>query len=669
MDTVASMFRGRAARAALLAALAVLAALAAVEAAGAGRGWWFSWARELSVALLVLLSAWSAGRFALGIVLGEDSEGRRGVVVETAAGLSILCGATMALGTLGGVRPVLLALLLAAGLVPAARGWLARRRGAVDPAPDLPSPARCRQPAASSWPSWPGNIAVAAVLALGFLYASLPPVFYDTLVYHLGLPNLYLATGSLTYWSGSYLSSYPQNAEMLGVLAMALGGEKAAQLLGFGIACLIVVAVRRLARREAGAAGADLAFLFLASQWPFWFGACFGKNDLTGALFLVAALAVALEPSPSRPLRSLAVAGALAGFGVGVKLTNALPALLIACVPLLERGVLTRERARRSAVFLLAVLVTASPWPVRNAVYRGNPFFPAFYSLLGGRDFSQAAAERMERDSLMDMDRSPGAAAARVAGIGFDRERYASGGELSPLTIPLLLLGLALSRRRETAAPLGIALLTLAGGVGFLSAVVRVYAIAWVLVPLAAAVAYARFRAWPWRAAVVLAVAAAAVPGLAFSTRMLEAVSAGGHRVFLGRLDPADYLAGRVNYLEVADYANARLPDDSRILAVGTSRTVYIRRRCDAPSAWDDAWIARASRPGADPTALRDELRDMGYTHVLLNAQELQESEPARRAAGILGDPAAPGRLDAFFRTLRPLFGANGCTLFEIPGS
>ena len=425
--------------------------------------------------------------------------------------------------------------------------------------------------------------------------------------------------------------------------------------------------MRSLARREAGAAGADLAFLFLVSQWPFWFGACFGKNDPTGALFLVAGLALALEPSPSRPLRSLAVAGALAGFGVGVKLTNALPALLIACVPLLERSLLTKVRVRRAAVFLLAVLVTASPWPVRNAVYRGNPFFPAFYSLLGGRDFSQGAAERMERDSLMDMDRSPGAAAARVAGIGFDRERYASGGELSPLTIPLLLVGLALSRRRETAAPLGIALLTLAGGVGFLSAVVRVYALAWVLVPLAAAVAYARFRAWPWRSAVVLAMTAAAVPGFAFSARMLETVSAGGSRVFLGRVDPADYLADRVNYLEVAEYANARLPDDSRILAVGTSRTVYIRRRCDAPSAWDDAWIARASRPGADPAALRGELRKLGYTHVLLNAQELRESEPARRAAGILNDPAAAGRLDAFFRTLHPVFGANGCTLFEIP--
>jgi hypothetical protein len=272
----------------------------------------------------------------------------------------------------------------------------------------------------------------------------------------------------------------------------------------------------------------------------------------------------------------------------------------------------------------------------------------------------------MERDTLQDMDRSPGAAALRVAKIGFDRERYASGGELSPLTMPLLLAGLLLSRRRETAAPLGIALVTLAAGVGYLSAVVRAYAVAWTLVPLAGAVALARFRGRAWRAAVVVIVGAATAHGFLFSARMIETVSAGGSRVFLGRLAPEAYLAERVNYLPVAEFANSRLPADARILVVGSARTAYIHRRCDAPSAWDDAWIARASRPDADPQALREELRTMGYSHVLLNAREMRESEPARRAAGILNDPGAADRLDRFFRSLRPVASGNDCVLFEV---
>ena len=649
--------RGKTADIPILGAAAALALLAAAEASGISHGFWLSWPRELCVALVVLLAAWSTGRFALARLLGADDAARHGPVVATTAGLAIFCPATMVLGLAGLLRPWLIALLIAVALVPAAREWLAKRRAAALPREETVE---------GRWPSWPGRLAVIVTLALGFPYAALPPIFYDTLVYHLGFPSQYLATGSLTYWSGSYLQSYPQNAEMLGTIAMALGGEKAAQILGYGIACLVVIEVRRLARREAGAAGADLAFLFLVSQWPFWFGACFGKNDLTGALFLLAALSLALEPSPTRPLRWCAAAGAIAGAAVGVKLTNGLPALLIVLLPALGQGQMQSERARRVAVGVLALVIAASPWMLRNVVYRGNPFFPAFYSLLGGKDFSASAAQRMEGDSLMVLDRSPAAVTDRIAHIGFDRQRYASGGEVSPLTVTTLILGVALARRRRSAAAPAIGLITLVLGVGFLTAVVRVYAIAWVVAGVAAAVVLARFRAWPWRAAVVVAIVAAAIPQFVFSARMLETVSGGGSSVFLGRIDPERYLAERVNYIPVAAYVNEHLADDSRILAVGSARIAYFHRRCDAPSAWDDAWIARASQPGADPAALRDELVRGGYTHVLLNASELGASAQEQRAAGIQGDPAAAQRLNEFFRALRPIFTAEGCTLFEL---
>ncbi|MBZ5641052.1 MAG: hypothetical protein LAO51_20115 [Acidobacteriia bacterium] len=653
-----------AARSAILGALAALAILAFVEATGVAHGWAFSWARELSCALLILFAAWSVGGWLSRRLLGRDAAGRAGHVVATALGLGVLALATFAAGVAGMLRPPVLWLLVAAASSPAAAAWRERRRAGPAPAGPAPDEGVPR----SRWPAWPGRVAAAPVFLVGFLYASLPPTFYDTLVYHLGLPSLYLATKSLTYWNGSYLACYPQNAEMLNVVAMALGGEKAAQILSFGLACLLAAAVARMARGEAGREGSDLALLLLASQWPFWFEACFAKNDLLGALFLLPALSLVLERAPARPLRTLALAGVLAGLGVGVKLTNALPALLIGCVPALQRGRASRERMLRPAVFLLAVLAAASPWLVRNAVHRGNPFFPAFYSVLGGRDFSSEAAERMKRDTLQEMDRSPVAVAVRIAGIGIDRTRYASGGELTPLTIPLLAVGLLLSRRRETAIPLGIALVTLVVGVGYVSAVVRVYAVAWALVPLAAAAAFARFHHRAWRIAVVSIVVAGAAPGFLLSARMLETVSTGGSRVFLGRIEPEAYLLERVNYLPVARYANERLPADARILVVGSSRTAYFHRRCDAPCAWDDAWIARASRPDADPLALRDDLRRMGYTHVLLNARELGESETARRAAGILNDAKAADRLDRFFQALRPVARAGGCVLFEIPG-
>jgi len=667
MDSVSAAPGSKMARAALLAGIAVLAILTAVEAAGASKAWAFSWSRELSVALIILFAAWSAGRAVLRAVLGPAH--CRGLIVAVAIGLGLLATATFVAGVAGLLHPVTLGLLVAAASAPAIAHGLASRRTAPQAAPAPAEVESGNTEAPSPWPAWPGRVVAVAVLGCGFLYASLPPIFYDTLVYHFGLPGLYLATGSLTYWNGNYLACYPQNSEMLDVIAMAFGGEKAAQVLGFGIACLVALKLRRMGRREAGTAGADLVFLFLVSQWPFWFGACFGKNDLTGALFILAAIALALDVPRERPYRALAVAGALAGFGVGVKLTNALPALLLGLAPLLERGLPLKDKIRRPAVFLFAVFLAASPWLVRNTIYRGNPLFPAFYSVFGGRDFSPTVAKRMEYDTLQVLDRSPISVAKRLGRIGFDRDGYASGGELSPLTMPLLIAGIALARRRRSLVPLAISFVTLAVGVGYLSAVLRTYAVAWVLVPFAAAVAFTRFRSKPWRIAVAAIVLVAAVPGFQFSARMLETVSARGSRVFLGRIAPDKYLADQVNYFSIAQYANTHLPADARILVVGSARAAYLRRRADAPSAQDDAWIAKASRPGADPRALRDELRALGYTHILLNAKELGGSVLAQQATGIRNDREATERLNKFFQSLQLVISDNGCVLFNIGGA
>jgi len=49
-----------------------------------------------------------------------------------------------------------------------------------------------------------------------------PPIKYDALVYHLTLPQAYLSAGRITHLPWLMMSGYPQNAEMLYLLAMSL---------------------------------------------------------------------------------------------------------------------------------------------------------------------------------------------------------------------------------------------------------------------------------------------------------------------------------------------------------------------------------------------------------------------------------------------------------------
>ena len=78
---------------------------------------------------------------------------------------------------------------------------------------------------------------LAAGLAATWLAALSPPVFYDALVYHLALPNLWLLRGRMEHLPGVVYSVFPQAAEVLGsgldqILEIGAGsGALAASLL------------------------------------------------------------------------------------------------------------------------------------------------------------------------------------------------------------------------------------------------------------------------------------------------------------------------------------------------------------------------------------------------------------------------------------------------------
>ena len=89
-----------------------------------------------------------------------------------------------------------------------------------------------------------GPIFLAAlVLALA------PPIRFDSLVYHLALPNAYLQAGRVSYLPWIVMSGMPQTAELLYAWAIALGGTQAAVVLGWMFGLLAVVGLLGCLRR------------------------------------------------------------------------------------------------------------------------------------------------------------------------------------------------------------------------------------------------------------------------------------------------------------------------------------------------------------------------------------------------------------------------------------
>jgi hypothetical protein len=238
-----------------------------------------------------------------------------------------------------------------------------------------------------------GTAAVAALLPPGFLWGD-EPNGYDVVEYHLQVPRQWYEAGRITPLKENVFSFFPQGVEMHYLLAMELRGGPwrgmyLAQFMHAAMCATAAVAV-------GGAAGVIVA----ATPWVLLLAPI---AYVEGGVLLYGTLAAAW--AMRRGWRAMAVAGAMAGFACGVKLTN-IPMLALA-VPI---AALVADRAdwlKRTAAFLVAAILVLSPWLIRTALWTGNPVFPEAMNLLGHAHFSAVEVERWRRAYLPTTDRWP----------------------------------------------------------------------------------------------------------------------------------------------------------------------------------------------------------------------------------------------------------------------
>lgn len=242
---------------------------------------------------------------------------------------------------------------------------------------------------------WILAVLIILILALNFFRALTPPLKFDALVYHLALPRRYLQAGQMLVLPGHFFWGMPQNLEMFFTWAMGLGGEGAAQLLGWSIGGLALYAVYRAFRVLGGLSGGLVAVLVLLSgystaqslSWAYgnWL------NILYGSAFIIAIMARGdkspdgEETDPANWVWGRAptwfLPGALAGLALGVKYTSG--ALLVSGLVLILWSQRSRGQTsvfRAWLVFGGAAILFLSPWLIKNLLGTGNPLHPFFSS-------------------------------------------------------------------------------------------------------------------------------------------------------------------------------------------------------------------------------------------------------------------------------------------------
>lgn len=226
-------------------------------------------------------------------------------------------------------------------------------------------------------------VGVAFIFLLTMVTALLPALKFDSLVYHLALPQAYLAAGRLIYVPQIMYWGMPQVGEMLFTWAMAMGGNEAATALSWLVGLLAVVGLAGYVSDRFGSTPGWVSVATILAGFTLSNSLAWGYVDWLAVYFGSSCL-IALDGwgdlaeivSDKKPFW---LGGMMAGFALGSKYTAGV--LLLAAgagLFILSKGGL-RRRFLAVITFLLSAVLAFSPWLLKNLIATGNPVYPFFF--------------------------------------------------------------------------------------------------------------------------------------------------------------------------------------------------------------------------------------------------------------------------------------------------
>jgi hypothetical protein len=480
------------------------------------------------------------------------------------------------------------------------------------------------------------------VFLVPLVYAALPPSFYDSLVYHLGIPNLYLQSGGFVATPQFVYANTFIYYEISLVPALFLG-ELVPRLFHFLLGTLFVLAAADEAVEHWGVRKKLPLILALVSLPMTLFLLVTCKNDLIGAIFIFLAI---------RQYRrdNWKWSAVFWGFAVGVKVFNLLP---LALFLLLTTRPWKKADLKKSALVVLIVVLAVSPLLVKNLRFTGNPFFPFLSKTFPSADWDLNRFARLQEDvgrsvqTPLDVIRWPYA-------LSFFNHGY--GGLVGPLFLvflPFLLLGPLREKKW-----LFWALLLLAGA-PFLTASLRFVYIAFVVLAIFSLRAFEAAAGRLLKVVFYVLVAVNFVMGIAMLEKFYHFQSA-----WSGQFSPQQYREHYFPACAAFAYLNAKAPPRAKILLAGEARNFYLHRPYRLSSALDYCILNRylaASRDGGEFFAAIG--RD-GFSYLLVNFFELQRLQEKYANMAVGGQE----KLAAFLFGRTPVFSRGPVHVYEVPG-
>lgn len=635
--------------------------------------------------LLFLLTAWaatSAGRTLLSAFRLKASLLERNLY-GLALGLGLLAYGMLMLGLADLLYPVA-GWLLVAGLsmVGAKSHWVMGRETVV---------LICCGVRWSAW-GWGSAVIFVLLACIPLIGVWAPPIVglgqiglteWDSISYHLADPKLYLLAHRIYYLPWESHSNFAFTAEMWYLFGLMESGVPLAKLFHFTCGVGACFAVYAFAVRHFTARVGVLAALLLASTPLALWEAGTAYADLAGTFFAALALLAVANGMAARETGWLWLGAVLMGLTLSTKAT-ALGTLALLAVGLLYWHLHVQKQsfilaARSVALWGLLALAIGSPWYIKSTIYTGNPVYPFYSQIFGGRYWNKGLGAIYDASNAnfgvgktLAEVHSP----ASAISAPWNLTMYLLPGHpppsgafrpfndyQTPLAAfsPLLLAALFFPVFGRRAPNLVKAL----GGYALMSFLTWFVTMQYARYLLPTVPVFCLLAAWVlikaleerWRSAYVLA--GLGLCSLAFTFLIGAQQAALQAPVVFGRQSREEYITRGFAAYPAMQFINTQLPARSKIVFYGNPLGYY----CDKPYLWGDqqhsTYIPYSSFQTAEDFRLA--LQKIGVTHILVNRRYLDPKPDATDyTRWVYALTAGTGP---------PVFEKRGVAVYALPGA
>lgn len=477
-----------------------------------------------------------------------------------------------------------------------------------------------------------GIVAAGAVMLCGYVMVFVPPIFFDAVVSGLGLPLQYMIRHEITYFSSFHYSAMPQNAQMVYAFGLGIGNTTFAQLISLSVCWMVALNAGAIADHMYPQSGATSLILVSSIPMTLFLGAHAGTDQFV-ALFVLGAIYAAMRWNHSPSARALLLVGIFIGFAIGTKYTGVylvLPIIAVWGATGTHISLWFRQQKGRAwrmcAIAIAVAVLLGGPWYIRNIINTSNPVYPAFYSVLGGTDWSAEQAEIVSRDVEHGGGRS--LTFETVLMLPWDLvvhpTKFGSSGFIGVAFWGILFLALYAMIQLTTARRIGLyCVLVLPFWLGTSLNLRYIFPVV-VLCYLLSAIGLDHLvRRVRQPRLGLLAIGVIVTLNVALFVYIEERIYQPS-LLLTGTLTPEAYTTHWVPHLPIAEYVKEHHDPTTQILLIGESRVLYWPRAVIPSSAYDRAYIVTlTSRVDTVEELACLILRD-GITHVALNAAEAE---------------------------------------------